>query len=108
MNNTIETIIEMDKAARDKIRRAEAEAQRINADTEKKLSNLEKSFKAQTDTEIKKSCGEIKKDADKEIEKITADCDKKCRKLDEILEKNADIMCRTIVDRIFKGTVNNG
>ena len=66
MNNTIQTIIEMDKAAREKIRRAEAEAERITAHKNKKLSNLEQSSKAQSEAEIRKECDEIKKNSEKE------------------------------------------
>ena len=63
MNNTIQTIIEMDKAAREKIRRAEAEAERITAHKNKKLSNLKQSSKAQSEAEIRKECDEIKKNS---------------------------------------------
>ena len=108
MNNTIQTIIEMDKAARERIRRAEAEAERITSDNNKKLSNLEQSSKAQSEAEIRKECDEIKKNSEKEIGKITAEADEKCRRLDSVMEKSSDRMCREIVDRIFRGGADNG
>jgi len=108
MNNTIQTIIEMDKAAREKIRKAEAEAERITAHKNKKLSNLEQSSKAQSEAEIRKECDEIKKNSEKEIGKITAEADEKCRRLDSVMQKSSDRMCREIVDRIFRGGADNG
>ena len=101
MNNTIQTIIEMDKAARERIRRADAEAKRITEAAEKKLSNLEQAAKAQAEAEIRKECAEIKKASEKEIEKINSEADEKCRKLDLIMKDNADSMRKNIVDRIL-------
>lgn len=108
MNNTIQTIIEMDKAAREKVKRAEAEAERLTAHKNKKLSNLEQASKAQSEAEIRKECDEIKKLSEKEIEKITSEADEKCRRLDSVMKKSSDRMCREIVDRIFRGTADNG
>ncbi len=108
MNNTIQTIIEMDKAAREKLRRAEAEAERITAHKNKKLSNLEQSSASQSEAEIRKECDEIKKLSEKEISRITEEADEKCRRLDSVMKKSSDRMCREIVDRIFRGTALNG
>lgn len=108
MNNTIQTIIEMDKAAREKIKRAKAEAERITADKNKKLSNLENSSQTQSEAEIRKECDEIKKLSEKQIGKITSEADEKCRRLDSVMKKNSDRMCREIVDRILAGASDNG
>ncbi len=108
MNNTIQTIIEMDKAARERIRRAESEAERIEADAKKKLSNLEKSAAVQSETEIKKSCSETEKASEKEIERIVSEADEKCRRLESVMKSRSDEMCREIVDRIFGGNTDNG
>lgn len=108
MNKTIRDIIEMDKAARNRIRNAEAQAQKITEDTERKLSNLRKTEQSRSDAEIKKSLDEIKKEADEEIEKIVSEADEKCRRLENAMKKQSDEMCREIVDRIFNGADNNG
>lgn len=106
MNNTIQNIIEMDKAARSRIGKAEAQAKKIAEDTEKKLSNLKKTEQARSEAQISKDIAEIKKDADAEIERITADADEKCRRLDSVMKKQSDAMCREIVERIFSGADN--
>ena len=61
MNNTIQNIIEMDKAARSRIGKAEAQAKKIAEDTEKKLSNLKKTEQARSEAQISKDIAEIKK-----------------------------------------------
>ncbi len=108
MNNTIQTIIEMDKAARERMKRAKAEAERVTAGANKKLSNLEQSSKAQSEAEIRKECEQIKKLSDKEIDKITSEADEKCRRLDSVMENGSESMCRRIVERILRGTAVDG
>lgn len=108
MNNTIQTIIEMDKAAREKIKRAEAEAQRITSDTEKKLGNLRQTEQSRCEADITKTCSDIKKQSEEEIARITAEADEKCRRLDSVMKEQADDMCREIMDRIFGGAAQNG
>lgn len=108
MNNTIQTIIEMDKTAREKVKRANAEAQRIAAETEKKLSNLRKTGQSHSEADTGKLCDEIRRQADREIAEITSDADEKCRRLDKVMKEHSDAMCGEIVGRIFAGAEGNG
>lgn len=100
-NSTVQTIIDMDKAARQRKADAQAEAQRITEQAEEKRAELIRTAKAKTEAQASVICNEIKAASDKEIEKVKNESDEKCRRLDEIMSRDAETRIDGIIDRIF-------
>lgn len=103
MNNTIQTIIEMDKIARQLVNNARVQAEAVKDSAEKKRIKLAEKAEAETKAETDRICGEIKKDSEEKIEKIKAEADEKCRRLDEAISKNREARINEIIERIFEG-----
>lgn len=104
MNNTVQTIIDMDKAARNRKAEAVAKADGILKEAEEKRTALKKSAAAKTEAESSRICQEIKADSDREIARVKAETDEKCRRLDEVIGNNADLHMTEIINNIFGGT----
>ena len=64
MNNTVQKIIDFDKAARQSVGAAKAEAQRITDEAEKKRIAISEAAKNETEAETKRICDEIRKKSD--------------------------------------------
>ena len=102
MNNSIvQTIIDMDKSARQRKSDAQAEAGRITAEADEKRVELTRTEKAKTEAQASVICNEIKARSDSEIERVKTESDEKCRRLDEIMSSGADARIDEIIDRIF-------
>lgn len=104
MNNTVQTIIEMDKAARLKVSNAKIQAQTLTENAEKKRIKLTKKYKEATETEAERICDGIKKASEAEIEKIRSDADEKCKRLEAAIKKSRASRISEITKRIFEGT----
>lgn len=107
MNNTVQTIIDMDKAARQRKKEAEQKAAEILREAEEKRLSLIKASDAKTEAEASRICMEIKLKSDEEIEKVKTQTEEKCRRLDEILDGSAQKLMDEIIGRIFGGTAEN-
>ena len=103
MNNTVQKIIDFDKAARQSVGAAKAEAQRITAEAEKKRIALSEAAKNETEAETKRIFDEIRKKSDAEIEKVKNEADEKCRRLDETMKNGGEEKINDIIRRIFGG-----
>lgn len=101
MNNTIQKIIELDRAARERVEQAQEEAQRITNECIGEQDRLTK----ETDKEIHEQLERIKRDcrkkADNEIERLRASSREKCMRLDKIAQANAPRWEKEILERIF-------
>lgn len=101
MNNTIQKIIELDRAARERVEQAQEQAQRI---TDECISEQERLTK-ESDEEIREQIERIKRDcrrkADNEIERLRATSREKCGRLDSIAQANASRWEKEIFERIF-------
>lgn len=104
MNNTVQTIIEMDKAARLKVSNAKIQAQTAAENAEKKRIKLTEKYAAETKNEADRICDEIKKASEAQIEKIRFEADEKCRRLEAAVEKTRASRINEITERIFEGT----
>ncbi len=101
LNNTIQKIIELDQAARERVEQAQQQAQKI---TEECIGEQER-LTAETDEDVRAKIesinGEYREKADKEIEFLRAQSEQKCRRLSEIAKQNAPQWQSEILERIF-------
>lgn len=101
LNNTIQTIIELDRAARERVEQAQAQAESITeeciAEQERLTAETDREIREQTER-IKRSCREK---ADSEIERLKAASRESCGRLDKIAQSNAPRWEKEILGRIF-------
>lgn len=101
LNNTIQKIIELDRAARERVEQAQEQAQRI---TDECIGEQERLTK-ETDEEIREQIERIKREcrrmADNEIERLRASSRESCGRLDKIAQTNAPRWEKEILGRIF-------
>ncbi len=103
MNNTVQAIIDMDKAARQQVAEAREKALGISRQNNDAADNLIKKADEDIKKEAKRICDEIKRKSDAEIQRVKTDSDEKCRRLDEVMKTRSDKLSDDIIDRILRG-----
>ncbi len=100
MDNSIELVIECDKAARNLVEQAKREAEEITesakAEKEKLLCESKSRLKAETEARFE----EIRKNSDDEISGYERYADEKCSFLDKIVKDEKEGWKKDIVGRI--------
>ncbi len=103
MNNTVQAIIDMDKAARQQVAEAREKALGISRQNSDAADNLIKKADEDIKKEAKRICDEIKRKSDAEIERVKTDSEKKCRHLDDAMKTRSDKLSDDIINRILRG-----
>ncbi|HBH94231.1 MAG TPA: hypothetical protein DDX91_00640 [Ruminococcaceae bacterium] len=98
--SSIQTIIEMDKRARERVANAKKDAEEIRAEAEGKKKQLLSEYRSNSQKslqELEKSC---RNEADEEIGRINADRDKKTAELDRKLDQNRNLLMNNIFEAV--------
>lgn len=100
MENIIDSIIDIDKTARDRVTAAKKKASEIldNAVREKEKLRLES--RKEFDKKVEEKCGSIRESSDRAISLAEEEAEKKCRILEETMDKGREAWKSEIVGRI--------
>ena len=100
MENIIDSIIDIDKTARDKVSAAKEKASEILENAEKEKEKLRIESSTALNKEIEEKFGAIREKSDREIALAEEDSEKKCRLLEETMNKGKDAWKSGIIGRI--------
>lgn len=98
--SSIQTIIEMDKKAREKVAEAQRQAVEINADAEEQKKKLLSKYRENSESRLEAAEKEFRRDAEEKINLINAQRDKKIAEFDKTLEENRDSLKDSIFENI--------
>ncbi len=96
--SSIQTIIEMDKKAREKVANAQKEAEKINAEAEGKKKKMLSDYREHSQKRLETVEQTFGDEAGKKINNINAEKDKKIAEFDKRLEENRN----SLKDSIFE------
>ncbi|MBE6852312.1 MAG: hypothetical protein E7505_02380 [Ruminococcus sp.] len=103
MENVINRIIEIDKAADKRLNDALERSKKIIGSSEREASDIKENTRADAEQRISEIRLFHKNEIEKEISEITSECDKKIRQLDEAYEK----LHLSIEEDIFRAIVGD-
>lgn len=100
MENIIDSIIDIDKTARNKVSDAKEKASAILNNAAKDKEKLRTESRDKLNREIEEKCGSIREKSDKDISLAEEEAEKKCRILEETMDKGREAWKSEIVGRI--------
>lgn len=100
MENIIDSVIDIDKTARDKVNAAKEKASAILDNAVKDKEKLRLESRGELDKEIEEKCGIIRESSDMEISRAEEEAERKCRLLEETMNRGKDAWKSEIVGRI--------
>lgn len=100
MENIIDSIIDIDKTARNRVSAARKEADAIISEAEKKREAMKKESHALLEKEIEDKKRLIKDNSDSKISEAEREAEEKCRSLEEKMEQGRSSWKTGIIGRI--------
>lgn len=100
LENIIDSIIDIDKTARNKVSDAKKKASEILDNAVSGKDKLRTESRNELNKEIEERCGSIRENSDRVISLAEEEAEKKCRLLEEIMDKGRESWKSEIVGRI--------
>ena len=98
--SSIQTIIEMDKKAREKVANAKREAEEINSEAEGKKKQMLSDYLEHSKKRLETVEQSYRREADEKISQIDAEKDKKISDFDKMLNENRNSMMNSIFEAV--------